>query len=200
MEAALDNFSEAISNAVQSILTHAGSSGHITEQERTNWNSKVPATRTVNGKALSSDVTLSAADVNARPNTWTPTASDVGAVPTTRKINNKPLSADVMLSAADVSAVPTTRKVNNKALSADISLTAADVGGAAQHLDAECCRRRRAGLQRHGCRGDEAGHRPHHPDQPGQHQRCQLQRNSQHHAGRDWHTSRRQWRYGGQQF
>lgn len=40
----------------------------------------VPNTRTVNGKALSADVTLSAADVKARPETWTPTAADVGAL------------------------------------------------------------------------------------------------------------------------
>lgn len=40
----------------------------------------VPNTRTVNGKALSADVTLSAADVKARPETWMPTAADVGAL------------------------------------------------------------------------------------------------------------------------
>lgn len=39
----------------------------------------VPTNRTVNGKALSSNITLNASDVNARPNTWTPSASDVGA-------------------------------------------------------------------------------------------------------------------------
>ena len=41
----------------------------------------VPTSRTVNGKALSSDITLSASDVGARPSSWTPTASDVGAAP-----------------------------------------------------------------------------------------------------------------------
>ena len=64
----------------------------------------VPLTRTVNGKALSSDITLSASDVGARANTWTPTAGQVGAVPTTRKVNNKALSSDVTLDAADVGA------------------------------------------------------------------------------------------------
>ncbi len=39
----------------------------------------VPNTRKVNGKPLSSDVSLTAADVSARPNTWIPTAADVGA-------------------------------------------------------------------------------------------------------------------------
>lgn len=41
----------------------------------------VPETRKVNSKALSSDISLSAADVGARPSTWTPSASDVGADP-----------------------------------------------------------------------------------------------------------------------
>lgn len=54
---------------------------------------KVPTSRTVNSKALSSDITLS--------------ASDVSAVPTTRKVNNKALSTDITLSASDVSAMPT---------------------------------------------------------------------------------------------
>lgn len=39
----------------------------------------VPTTRKVNGKALSADISLTADDVGARPNTWTPTASEVGA-------------------------------------------------------------------------------------------------------------------------
>ena len=54
----------------------------------------VPKTRKVNGKALSTDITLS--------------ASDVSAVPTSRKINNKTLSADISLDASDVGARPDT--------------------------------------------------------------------------------------------
>lgn len=41
-----------------------------------------------------------------RPNTWMPTASDVGAVPTTRKVNGKALSTNITLSASDVGAAP----------------------------------------------------------------------------------------------
>ena len=41
----------------------------------------VPTSRTVNGHALSADVTLDAEDVGARPDTWTPSADDVGAIP-----------------------------------------------------------------------------------------------------------------------
>lgn len=40
----------------------------------------VPTSRKVNNKALSSDISLNASDVGARPSNWTPTASDVGAV------------------------------------------------------------------------------------------------------------------------
>lgn len=74
----------------------------------------VPTTRTVNGKPLSSNVTLD--------------ASDVSAVPTTRTVAGKPLSADVTLTAGDVGAVPTTRTVAGKALSSNVTLTPSDVG------------------------------------------------------------------------
>ena len=64
----------------------------------------VPTSRTVNGKALSADITLSAADVSARPATWTPSAADVGAVPTSRTVNGKALSSNISLTAGDVGA------------------------------------------------------------------------------------------------
>ena len=50
----------------------------------------VPTSRTVNNKALSSNISLS--------------ASDVGAVPTSRTVNGKALSANISLSASDVGA------------------------------------------------------------------------------------------------
>lgn len=130
----------------------------------------VPKTRTVNNKALSSDISLTASDVGASASghshafstlTSKPTTlSGYGitdAVPATRKVNNKALSSDISLTASDVGAsasghshafsnltskpttlsgygitdaVPSTRKVNNKSLSSDISLTASDVGAA----------------------------------------------------------------------
>ena len=64
----------------------------------------VPTTRTINGQALSANVTLDAEDVGARPSTWTPSASDVGAVPTSRTVNGKPLSSNISLTADDVGA------------------------------------------------------------------------------------------------
>lgn len=51
----------------------------------------VPKTLTINGKALSANITLDAADV--------------GAVPTSRTVNGNALSADLTLGAADVGAV-----------------------------------------------------------------------------------------------
>ena len=43
----------------------------------------VPVSRTINGKTLGANITLTATDVGARPNTWTPSAADVGARPDT---------------------------------------------------------------------------------------------------------------------
>lgn len=48
--------------------------------------------------------TYTANEVGARPNTWTPTASDVGAVPTSRTVNGKALSSNITLTADDVNA------------------------------------------------------------------------------------------------
>lgn len=52
----------------------------------------VPTTRTVNGKALSSDITL--------------TSTDVSAVPRSRTVNGLPLSGNINLTAEDVGALP----------------------------------------------------------------------------------------------
>ena len=99
----------------------------------------VPKTRTVAGKALSSNITLAASDVGAVPTSRTInskaltsnitlSAADVGAVPVSRTVNSKALSSNITLNAADVGAVPSTRTVNGKALSDDISITASDIG------------------------------------------------------------------------
>lgn len=50
---------------------------------------------------------VTAEQVGARPNTWTPNAAEVGAVPTSRMVNGKALSADISLSAVDVGAAQT---------------------------------------------------------------------------------------------
>lgn len=102
----------------------------------------VPQDRTINGKPLTTDITLTYTDVgavpkdrkiNGRPLTEdiTLTHADVGAVPKERAINGKPLTENIVLKANDVGAVPRGRKVNGKPLTTDITLTAADVGAAA---------------------------------------------------------------------
>ena len=137
----IDNaLSDSSTNAVQNKVVNSALAG------------KVPTTRTVNGKALSGNISLG--------------ASDVGAVPTSRTVNSKALSGDITLSGADIAAtgytkptttsaiaatdtvnaalgklekaldgkqasgsyVPTSRTVNGKALSGNISLGASDVG------------------------------------------------------------------------
>lgn len=65
----------------------------VSSSIQTQLNGKVPTTRTVNGKALSSNITLSAADVSA--------------VPTSRTVNGKSLSNNITLSASDVGALST---------------------------------------------------------------------------------------------
>ena len=51
---------------------------------------------------------VTAAQVGARPNTWTPTASEVGAVPTSRTVNGKALNSNITLAASDVGAATMT--------------------------------------------------------------------------------------------
>lgn len=78
----------------------------------------VPKTRTINNKALSSNISLTASDVGASASGHSHAFSAITSKPTT-------------LSGYGITdAVPTTRKVNNKALSSNISLTASDVGAA----------------------------------------------------------------------
>ncbi|MCM1531935.1 MAG: hypothetical protein NC114_06645 [Ruminococcus flavefaciens] len=96
----------------------------------------VPTTRTINSKALSANISLTATDVGAAATSHTHSAY----VPTTRTVNGKALNANISLTASDVGAaasshthstyVPTTRTVNGKALSANITLSASDVGAA----------------------------------------------------------------------
>lgn len=67
------------------------------------------AVSTVNQVAPDSggNVQLTAESVGARPDTWTPTSSEIGAVPTTRTVNGKRLSSNIVLNASDVGALST---------------------------------------------------------------------------------------------
>lgn len=99
----------------------------------------VPLTRTVNGKALSSNIVLSNADIGSVPVERTVngkalssnivlTSTDTGSVPVGRTINSKPLSNDIVLTSTDTGSVPIGRTVNGKPLSDDIVLSRSDVG------------------------------------------------------------------------
>ncbi|MDE9492979.1 hypothetical protein KKJ09_05050, partial [Xenorhabdus bovienii] len=95
-----------------------------------NADSKVPLTRKVNGKELSADIQLSAADVGAY--SQKETDDHINIVKTQVDNVNKlaetaNLNATTAIQNAD-SRVPLTRKVNDKELSADIKLGATDVG------------------------------------------------------------------------
>ena len=80
----------------------------------------VPKTRTVNKKALSQDISLTAADVGAEAK---------GAATSAVSNHNSDSNAH---SSVLANYVKGTRKINNKALSSDISLSANDVGADAQ--------------------------------------------------------------------
>ena len=80
----------------------------------------VPKTRTVNKKALSEDISLTASDVGAEA---------TGAATTAVSNHNSDSDAHSSIFAAYVK---NTLKINNKALSSDISLSANDVGADAQ--------------------------------------------------------------------
>ncbi|EOG1892028.1 TPA: phage tail protein [Proteus mirabilis] len=115
----------------------------------TNANSRVPSTRKVNNKPLSTDITLTAGDVGAATpaqvneaktaasNAQTTANSGVSKADAAQKTANDAVSkanaAQIAANNANTNAngrVPSTRKINNKPLSADISLTAGDVGAA----------------------------------------------------------------------
>ncbi|MEQ5227232.1 phage tail protein [Proteus cibi] len=119
------------------------------DDANTNANSRVPNTRKVNNKPLSTDITLTAGDVGAATpaqvneaktaanNAQTTANSGVSKADAAQKTANDAVSkANTAQTTADNAnsnangRVPNTRKVNGKPLSADISLTAGDVGAA----------------------------------------------------------------------
>jgi hypothetical protein len=82
----------------------------------------VPTDRTVNGKALSSNISLTYSDVGADA------SGAASGVQTNLNSHTTNKSNPHEVTAAQVGAVPTGRKVNGKALSSDITITANDIG------------------------------------------------------------------------
>ena len=160
------------------------SSGKLQQMPTANDIGAVSVGTTVNGKALSGNITLTAQDVSAIASSernqangvaglnesgkliQMPTANDVGAVSVGTTVNGKALSGNITLTAqdvsaiassernqangvaglnesgkliqmptaADVGAVPTSRTINGKALTSNITITAADIGTSAIFL------------------------------------------------------------------
>ena len=96
----------------------------------------VPTTRTINSKALSSNITLNASDVGAAESNHTHSTSDItsGTLPIARGGTNA-TSASTALS--NLGGVPTTRTINSKALSSDITLGVTDIGAASYEVKYE---------------------------------------------------------------
>ncbi|MFJ5320414.1 phage tail protein [Pectobacterium parvum] len=142
---------------VAAATTAANNAATAAASANTNANGRVPSGRTVNGKALSADIALSAGDVGAytkaetdtRVTTATTAANNAataaanantnanGRVPSGRTVNGKALSADIALGAGDVGALTDVQasqkyalrsiKINGKPLSADVNLLAGDI-------------------------------------------------------------------------
>ncbi|WP_211027748.1 tail fiber protein, partial [Pectobacterium versatile] len=88
-----------------------------------NANGRVPSGRKVNSKALTADITLTAADVDA----YTKAETDTRVAAATTAANTAATAAANANTNAN-GRVPSGRTVNSKALSADIALGAGDVG------------------------------------------------------------------------
>ncbi|UFK38531.1 phage tail protein [Pectobacterium parvum] len=83
---------------VAAVTTAANNAATAAANANTNANGRVPSGRTVNGKALSADIALSAGDVGALTDTQAAQKYALRSI----KINGKPLSADVNLLAGDI--------------------------------------------------------------------------------------------------
>ncbi|MDU7494285.1 MULTISPECIES: phage tail protein [Providencia] len=111
---------QATANAANTAATNANN----------NANGRVPSTRKVNNKPLSTDISLTAGDVGA----YTKSETDTKVADAKKAGTDAQATANAANTAATNAnnnangRVPSTRKVNNKPLSADISLTAGDVG------------------------------------------------------------------------
>ena len=102
-------------------------SGKLIQMPTANDVGAVSVGTTVNGKALSGNITLTAQDVSAIASSERNQANGVAGLNESGKLIQMP-------TAADVGAVPTSRTINGKALTSNITITAADIGTSAIFL------------------------------------------------------------------
>lgn len=109
----------------------SGSYSDLSNKPTTSSLGAVPTSRTVNGKALSSNITLNAADVSALPSSTT--LATLGGVPTSRQVNGKSLTSNVTLNHNDVGALPNTEKAT-KIQRVTGSFTATRLAGVTEYV------------------------------------------------------------------
>ena len=97
------------------------SSGKLIQMPTANDIGAVLVGTTINGKALSGNITLTAQDVSAIASSARNQANGVAGLNESGKLIQMP-------TATDVGAVPTSRKINGKALTGNITLTVDDIG------------------------------------------------------------------------
>ena len=103
------------------------SSGKLIQMPTANDIGAVSVGTTINGKALSGNITLTAQDVSAIASSARNQANGVAGLNESGKLIQMP-------TATDVGAVPTSRKINGKALTGNITLTVDDIGASAIFL------------------------------------------------------------------
>ena len=92
----------------------------------------VPITRTINEKALSSNITINALDIGAASiEQGNKADSAIQSIQGNGKIIQPDFNRSVVITPENIGAVPVERKINDKALNEDITLSASDIGAAA---------------------------------------------------------------------
>ena len=92
----------------------------------------VPITRTINEKALSSNITINALDIGAASiEQGNKADSAIQSIQGNGKIIQPDFNRSVVITPENIGAVPLERKINDKALNEDITLSASDIGAAA---------------------------------------------------------------------
>ena len=92
----------------------------------------VPITRTINEKALSSNITITALDIGAASiEQGNKADSAIQSIQGNGKIIQPDFNRSVVITPENIGAVPLERKINDKALDEDITLSASDIGAAA---------------------------------------------------------------------